>query len=123
MSTNRRKSTEQDLVQEVLAKIESYVSKGFPEATRLHEVIMASDPTLVPRLWYGMPGYAKSKDGAVLCFFRKDKHITFGITESIDLVRFTDGDPKLVRTAWFITELDEAAEKAIGETVKRATQE
>ena len=46
---------------------------------RLHEIIMETAPELKPRLWYGMPGYAK--DGPVLVFFRKDAYGTFGITE------------------------------------------
>ena len=37
-------------------------------ATRLHEIIKANAPVLAPRLYYGMPAYAK--DGKVLCFFQ-----------------------------------------------------
>jgi hypothetical protein len=34
---------------------------------RLHAIIKASAPALTPRLWYGMPAYAR--DGKVVCFF------------------------------------------------------
>ena len=46
-------------------------------AERLHEAITASAPGLSPKLWYGMPGYAK--DGKVLCFFQPaDEHGSAG---------------------------------------------
>jgi hypothetical protein len=35
---------------------------------RLHAIIKASAPVLSPKLWYGMPAYAK--DGRVVCFFQ-----------------------------------------------------
>jgi len=41
-------------------------------AARLHELITEAVPELVPRLWYGMPGYAKAKSSPVICFFRVD---------------------------------------------------
>jgi uncharacterized protein YdhG (YjbR/CyaY superfamily) len=37
-------------------------------AGRLHKIIKASAPALSPKLWYGMPAYAK--DGRVVCFFQ-----------------------------------------------------
>jgi uncharacterized protein YdhG (YjbR/CyaY superfamily) len=37
-------------------------------AKRLHTIIKANAPDLLPRLWYGMPAYAK--DGKVICFFQ-----------------------------------------------------
>lgn len=51
-------------------------------AARLHRVILDARPGLVPRLWYGMPGYATSKKGPVLCFFRvdDDRYVTFGLS-------------------------------------------
>jgi hypothetical protein len=38
---------------------------------RLHALILRSAPALRPKVWYGMPGYAK--EGPVICFFRADK--------------------------------------------------
>ena len=35
---------------------------------RLHAIIKASAAGLVPRVWYGMPAYAR--DGKVVCLFR-----------------------------------------------------
>jgi uncharacterized protein YdhG (YjbR/CyaY superfamily) len=38
-------------------------------AARLHEIIKANAPSLLPKTWYGMPAYA-DKDGNVICFFQ-----------------------------------------------------
>lgn len=120
MPTNRKVVTSEEQKQAVLAKINDYTQKGFPEAKRLHEIIMAANPGLQPRLWYGMPGYAKTKDSAVLCFFRKDDLISFGITESVDVSMLSD-EP-MVPSAWYITELTQATESQVNQIVTRATQ-
>lgn len=120
MSTNRRKVTSEDLKNEVLAKIKQYADKGFAEAPRIHELIMQANPELCPRLWYGMPGYAKTKDSAVLCFFRKDTLISFGVTESAGIDRLSDGK-SCVASAWYITKLDQEAEIMISQIVLKAT--
>lgn len=118
MPTNRRKVTSADLEKEVLDKIKLYQSKGFAEAGRIHELVMQTDPTLHPRLWYGMPGYAKTKDSAVLFFFRKHTYITFGVTDSIKIT----GEPSFIPTAWYVMKYDESVEEKIIDTVKRATK-
>lgn len=117
MSTNRKNVTSEDLKSEFLAKIKQYEDKDFPEASRIHELIMEANPELCPRLWYGMPGYAKTKDSAVLCFFRKDTLISFGITESVKL----NGTDSIVPSAWYITELNNDAEAKIREVVSKST--
>ncbi len=38
-------------------------------ATRLHEIVQATAPELLPKTWYGMPAYA-NKEGKVICFFQ-----------------------------------------------------
>lgn len=38
-------------------------------AERIHALVTANAPELLPRTWYGMPAYANS-DGKVLCFFK-----------------------------------------------------
>src|SRR5213079_3457325 len=52
----------------VLAKIAEMREPDRAMGKRLHAVIKASAPSLSPKLWYGMPAYAK--DGKVVCFFR-----------------------------------------------------
>lgn len=87
---------------------------------RLHELILDSVPELNPRLWYGMPGYAK--EGPVLCFFRKDRYMQFGVTEKASFPIEEDAPDQLMAQSWFFTELDEATEARIADIVKKATR-
>lgn len=91
-------------------------------ASRLHDVIMQSAPELKPRLWYGMPGYAKAKNSPVICFFRvdDDDYVTFGLTEKATLAPDDDADHQLIGSAWFLTGLDAATEARIADIVRRA---
>jgi uncharacterized protein YdhG (YjbR/CyaY superfamily) len=89
-------------------------------AKRLHELIKATAPDLMPKTWYGMPAYAK--DGKVVCFFRdagkfKDRYATFGFN---DAARLDDGS--MWPTAFALTELTAADEKKISALVKRAVR-
>src|SRR6266571_4617091 len=52
----------------VLAKIAEMREPDRAMARRLHTIIKESAPGLAPRLWYGMPAYAK--DDKVVCFFQ-----------------------------------------------------
>jgi hypothetical protein len=121
MTKSRRNVTSEDLKNEVLDKITQYTNNGFPEAKRLHEIIMATNPSLQPRLWYGMPGYAKTKDSAVLCFFRKDTLISFGFTEAVDISALHTTTPSVIPSAWYITELDKEAEETVAKIVSELT--
>src|SRR5215211_1205883 len=53
---------------DLLAKIAEMPEADRAMAQRLHAIIKASAPALLPRTWYGMPAYAK--DGKVVCFFQ-----------------------------------------------------
>ncbi|HEU4542274.1 MAG TPA: DUF1801 domain-containing protein [Jiangellaceae bacterium] len=102
----------------VLAKIAEMPEPDRAMAERLHTVITASAPALAPRLWYGMPAYAK--DGKVVCFFQgahkfKSRYSTFGFNDSANL---DDGD--MWPTAFALTGLTAAVEERIGALVKRA---
>lgn len=86
---------------------------------RLHRVIMGAVPELSPRLWYGMPGYARS--GPVLCFFRADEaYMTFGLTEKVRMTVDKGAQDQLMPSAWFLNDLDEATEKRIAAIVRDA---
>ncbi len=103
----------------VLGKIAKFSDKYRPVAERLHALIMGAEPTLQPKLWYGMPGYAKTEDGPVILFFREDKYISFGLTENANIN--VDGFG-LVESAWFLTELNGATEKKISSIVRNITR-
>src|SRR5690606_24732465 len=70
----------------VLAKIATMPEPYRTMGERLHAIIKASVPALSPRLWYGMPAYAR--DGKVVCFFRgaeNERYMTLGFNESANL--------------------------------------
>jgi len=52
----------------LLAKIAEMPGPDRALGKRLHGVIKASAPALSPKLWYGMPAYAK--DSKIVCFFQ-----------------------------------------------------
>jgi len=52
----------------VLAKIAAMPEPDRVIGKRLHVTIKANAPVLSPRLWYGMPAYAR--DGRIVCFFQ-----------------------------------------------------
>jgi len=105
--------------QEVQAKIETFSDKYRAVALQLHELILATAPNLQPRLWYGMPGYALSAQGPVVLFFREDKYISFGLTESTNLTEIGNPDEGLVDVAWYLSSLDAASEAKIADVVRK----
>jgi hypothetical protein len=74
--------------EDVLAKIAEMTEPDRTMAERLHALIKASAPALVPRTWYGMPAYAL--DGKVVCFFQtaqkfKTRYATLGFSDTANL--------------------------------------
>jgi hypothetical protein len=102
----------------VLAKIAEMPEPDRAMGERLHAVIKASAPALSPRLWYGMPAYAK--DGKVVCFFQsaqkfKTRYATLGFSDEANL-----DEGAMWPTAFALTELAAADEARIGALVKKA---
>jgi uncharacterized protein YdhG (YjbR/CyaY superfamily) len=102
----------------VLAKIAELPEPDRVMAERLHAVITASAPALSPKLWYGMPAYAK--DGKVVCFFQSaqkfnTRYATFGFNDTANL-----DEGAMWPTAFALTELTAADEARIGALVKKA---
>jgi len=115
MKTAARKA---DGESEVLAKIAEMAESDRAMAKRLHAVIKASAPSLEPKLWYGMPAYAK--DGKVICFFQsgqkfKTRYATFGFS---DVARLDEGS--MWPNAYALTKLTAADEARVGALVKKA---
>src|SRR5262249_31766565 len=72
----------------VLEKIAAMPGPYRAMGERLHAIIKASAPALSPKVWYGMPAYAK--DGKVICFFRggqmfKERYMTVGFSDKANL--------------------------------------
>jgi uncharacterized protein YdhG (YjbR/CyaY superfamily) len=102
----------------VLAKIAAMPAPDRTMAERLHAIIKASAPELSPKLWYGMPAYAK--DDKVVCFFQdarkfKTRYATLGFSDKATL-----DDGNMWPTAFALKELTAADEARIAALVKKA---
>ena len=102
----------------VLAKIAELPGPDRALGKRLHAIIKASAPALSPRLWYGMPAYAK--DGKVVCHFQaaqkfKTRYATLGFSDAAHL-----DEGAVWPVAFAVTELTAADEARIGALVKKA---
>ncbi len=102
----------------VLAKIAEMQEADRAMGKRLHAVIKASAPTILPRLWYGMPAYAK--DDKIICFFQpahkfKTRYATLGFNDGAHLDEGT-----MWPSAFALTKLTAADEARISALVKKA---
>lgn len=102
----------------VLAAIAEMPDSDRALAERLHGVITATAPDLAPKLWYGMPAYAR--DGKIVCFFQgaqkfKTRYATLGFND----VAYLD-EGAMWPTAFALTEFTAATEAKIVALVQRA---
>src|SRR3954453_7211456 len=103
---------------DVLAAIAAMPDADRALAERLHTIVKANAPELAPRLWYGMPAYAR--DGKVVCFFQsaakfKTRYATFGFSDRASL-----DEGAVWPVAYAVTRLAAADEKKIAARVKEA---
>lgn len=120
-ATRRRSgkaATKGDGTQDVLDKIAGMAEADRLMAQRLHAVVMDAAPELEPRLWYGMPAYARG--GKVVCFFQdarkfKTRYATLGFSDSAAL-----DDGTMWPSAYALTDLDEGAATRIAALVRQA---
>jgi hypothetical protein len=104
----------------VLARIAAMPVPDRAMGERLHAIVTGSAPGLSPKLWYGMPAYAK--DDKVVCFFQsaqkfKTRYATLGFS---DKAKLDDGG--MWPTAFALKELTAAEEARIGALVKKAVR-
>src|SRR5205085_1891367 len=103
---------------EVLGAIAAMPEPDRTTATKLHELIKVTAPTLLPRTWYGMPAYT---DGSkIVCWFRSkqkfgERYMTLGFN---DRAKLDEGN--LWPISYALTELTPADEAAIASLVKKA---
>jgi hypothetical protein len=102
----------------VLAKIAEMKEPDRSMAKRVHAIIKESVPSLTPRLWYGMPAYAK--DDKVVCFFQpalkfKTRYSTFGFSDKANL-----DEGNMWPNAYALKGLTVAEEARISALVKKA---
>ena len=106
-----------DVEAAVLAKIAAMPAPYRALGERLHTLILRSAPALQPTLWYGMPAYAK--DGTVICFFRVDKYMTFGLSDKANHALEQNAPHQLRESAWFFSALDDATEAKLSAIVRK----
>ena len=111
----QRAAGEADL-REAIAKLPDENDKKL--ATALHELVMEVAPDLMPRTYYGMPGWGK--DGKVLCFFQpaskfKVRYGTFGFEPISNLDEGT-----MWPTAYALLELTPANREVLAERIRLA---
>jgi hypothetical protein len=103
----------------LLAAIDAMKEPDHAMAKRLHEIITASAPALMPKTWYGMPAYANA-DGKVVCFFQAAqkfgaRYATLGFNDSANL-----DEGVMWPTAFALKELTAIEEATISALVKKA---
>lgn len=90
-------------------------------ARRVHELVSAAAPALMPKTWYGMPAYANG-EGKVMCFFQAAgkfgvRYATFGFQPDAAL-----DDGNMWATSFALIKLTPAEESSIRALVKKAVQ-
>ncbi len=108
-----------DGLEALLAKVAEMPEPDRSLATRIHAIVTASAPGLLPKTWYGMPAYANS-EGKIVCFFQaadkfKARYATFGFN---DTARLDDGSTW--PTAFAVKSLTAADEARLAALVKKA---
>jgi uncharacterized protein YdhG (YjbR/CyaY superfamily) len=102
----------------VLATIAAMPDADRALGERLHAIVKANAPALAPRLWYGMPAYARN--GKVICFFQsahkfKTRYATLGFMHDANL----DQGP-MWPTAFALKGFTAVEEETIAALVKKA---
>ncbi len=105
---------ESAVLEKIAAMPEPYRAMG----ERLNAIIKASAPVLSPKVWYGMPAYARG--GKFVCFFRggekfKERYMTLGFDDEAKL-----DESAMWPIAFALTELTPAEEERVAALVKKA---
>jgi uncharacterized protein YdhG (YjbR/CyaY superfamily) len=114
----RGKATPEEDARDVVAKIDELEEPERGLAHRVAAIIAEAAPGLAPKLWYGMPGWAK--DGKNLCFFQsaskfRTRYATIGFS---DVARLDEGT--FWPNAFAITALTPEVEQRLADLVRRA---
>jgi uncharacterized protein YdhG (YjbR/CyaY superfamily) len=112
------KAGKEEDAKSVLAKIAEMDGADRVIAERLHEIITSTAPELAPKLWYGMPAYAR--DGKVVCFFQdarkfKYRYATLGFQDAAHL-----DDGAMWPTSYAVARLTDDVEQQVVALVKQA---
>ena len=104
---------------DLLAKIAEMKGSDRTMAKRVHEIVKATAPDLVPRTWYGMPAY-RNEDDKVVCFFKhagkfKSRYAILGFNDAANL-----DAGNMWPTEFALKKLTPAEEKKVSALVKKA---
>ncbi|HEY8171240.1 MAG TPA: DUF1801 domain-containing protein [Candidatus Limnocylindria bacterium] len=118
MKAKRGSAGKKDGEADALAKIAEMPQPDRGMAERIHAIVKANAPDLLPSTWYGMPSY--TKDGKAVCFFQpaskfKARYSTFGFNDNASL-----DDGTMWPTSYALTKLTAADEATIAALVKKA---
>jgi uncharacterized protein YdhG (YjbR/CyaY superfamily) len=88
-------------------------------AERIHALVTANAPDLLPKTWYGMPAYA-NEDGKVVCFFKaaakfEGRYAVLGFEDAANL-----DELPMWPVVFAIVEWTPAVEKKVGALIKSA---
>ncbi|HYK97264.1 MAG TPA: DUF1801 domain-containing protein [Candidatus Acidoferrales bacterium] len=105
----------------LLQKIAAMKDPDKSMAKKLHAIVKANAPSLMPTTWYGMPAYS-NKDGKAVVFFQdaakfKARYATLGFN---DTAKLDDGE--LWATSYALKEMTPAVEAKIAALVKKAAR-
>jgi uncharacterized protein YdhG (YjbR/CyaY superfamily) len=115
----RRKKGREDGERDLLAKIAEMPKADRAMAKKVHAIVKASAPALMPKTWYGMPAYA-NEDGKVVCYFTsadkfKERYATLGFNDTANLDKGA-----MWPTSFALKEVTAAEETKIAALVKKA---
>ena len=104
---------------DVLAKIAEMQGSDRAMAKRIHAIVKASAPALLPKTWYGMPAYA-NQAGKIVCFFTaaskfNSRYATLGFNDDANL-----DEGAMWPTSFALKKLTAAEEARISALVKKA---
>jgi uncharacterized protein YdhG (YjbR/CyaY superfamily) len=102
----------------LLAAIAAMKEPDRAMATKLHAIVAATAPQLMPKTWYGMPAY--TLDDKVVCFFKaaqkfKTRYATLGFSDKAKL-----DDGAMWPTDFALKTLTAEVEKRVVALVKKA---
>jgi uncharacterized protein YdhG (YjbR/CyaY superfamily) len=105
----------------ILAAIAAMKEPDRSMGRRLHEIVTAAAPGLMPKTWYGMPAYA-NQDGKVICFFQAAgkfgvRYATFGFQPDAKL-----DEGNMWATSFALMKLTAAEEAKIAALVKKSVR-
>jgi len=103
----------------ILAAISAMKEPDRSMGKRIHELVTAAAPSLMPKTWYGMPAYADA-DGKVICFFQAAgkfnvRYATLGFQPDAKL-----DDGNMWAAAFALLKLTAAEDAKITALVKKA---